>query len=114
LRTPPSIALSIESLEQAEKFGASEIQVTDVETGRIYSCSIEHFKKYAPPIQHGGFEPQLALPLERFDISSSLVISTSPQNNGTVKRKIDNKKKARNTGRDSMVSPRQLTLKGML
>lgn len=61
LHTPPALALSIESLRQAEQFGAREIEITDLESGRVFVCTIEHFKRYGFPVQRGGFEPQLAL-----------------------------------------------------
>ncbi len=72
LRKPRALALSIESLKQAEHVGACEIEITDRESKNVYSCSIEYFKEYAFPIQRGGFEPQLALLIGDFDITSPL------------------------------------------
>jgi len=72
LRKPRALALSIESLKQAEHVGACEIEITDRESKNVYSCSIEYFKEHAFPIQRGGFEPQLALPIGRFDVTSPL------------------------------------------
>lgn len=72
LRKPRALALSIESLKQAEQAGAHEIEITDKESKKIYACSVEHFKEHAFPIQRGGFEPQLALLIGDFDITSPL------------------------------------------
>lgn len=72
LRKPRALALSIESLKQAEQVGAVEIEITDKESRKVYSCSVEHFKEHAFPIQRGGFEPQLALLIGDFDITSPL------------------------------------------
>ena len=73
LHTPPALALSVESIIQAERFGAQEIEITDVESGRVYSCSLEHFNRYSWKIQRGGFEPQRALALERWSVSLPIV-----------------------------------------
>ena len=115
LRKPPAIALSVESLERAELAGACDIQIKDIESGRVYACTVEHFRKYSFPIQRGGFEPQLALPLERFEVSSPLNISSRAPKSGEVKRKAGNGKRVRNPrGVVSTLSPRQLMFKGLL
>lgn len=114
LRKPPAIALSVESLEQAEGAGARDIQVRDIESGRFYTCTVEHFRHYCFPLQRGGFEPQLALPLERFDVSSPLVIASRAPKRGEVKRKPGNGKRVRNPRGVVMGSPRQMVFKGMI
>jgi hypothetical protein len=68
LRTPPALALSVESLRQAENFGACEIEITDNESGRVYACTIEHFKRYSWELHRGGFEPQRAMALDRWTL----------------------------------------------
>ena len=113
LRKPRAIALSVESLKQAEQVGASEIQITDKETGRVYSCSIEHFKEFAFPIQRGGFEPQLALPIERFITSEPLNYSSQTLRRGEVKHKPGSGKRIRNPRGLRLESPRQMLFKGM-
>jgi dissimilatory sulfite reductase (desulfoviridin) alpha/beta subunit len=80
LHTPPALALSVESLRIAEKFGARKIEITDIESGRVYHCALEHFKRYSWELQRGGFELQRALPIERWDITGG----------PTVKPKINN------------------------
>lgn len=67
LHSPRAIALSVESLRQAEAFGAHDIEIKDAESGILYSCSILHFKRFCFELQRGGFEKQKALPLDRFN-----------------------------------------------
>lgn len=81
LRTPPALALSVESLRQAEQFGAREIEITDLESGRVYSCTLEYFYQYSWQIQRGGFEPQRALALERWAVT---VTEQSPRGVSTT------------------------------
>ena len=69
LRQPPAICLSVESLQQAERAGACEIEVTDTETGRVYHSTTEHFRRYAWQIQRGNFEKQYAMSLERWSVT---------------------------------------------
>ncbi len=114
LRKPPAIALSVESLRQAEQVGASEIQITDTESKRVYSCTIEHFKEFSFPIQRGGFEPQLALPIGRFDVISPLEYSSRALKNGEIKNSPGNGKRTRNPRGMRLESPRQLLFKGMI
>jgi len=114
LRKPPAIALSVESLTQAEQFGASEVQITDTESGRVYSCSIEFFKGNSFPIQRGGFEPQLALPIGKFDVTSPLEYSSRTLKNGEIKYKKWSGKHKRNPRGVRLESPRQLLFKGMM
>lgn len=69
LRKPPALAISARSLDEARKAGAREIQITDLESGRVYASSLAHFLKYAWTIQRGGFEPQLAMTLDRWQVT---------------------------------------------
>jgi len=69
LHTPRAIALSVDSLRQADSFGASAIEIRDTESGLIYRATIEHFKRFCFELHRGGFEPQKALMLDRWDIS---------------------------------------------
>ncbi len=113
LRKPPALALSTESLTQAEQVGAREIQITDKESGRVYSCSIDHFKENAFPIQRGGFEPQLALPIGKFDVVSPLDYSSRASRRGEITHKRGNGKRTRNPRGVRLESPRQMLFKGM-
>ena len=69
LRTPRAIALSVESLTQAEQAGAREIAITDTESGLVYRASFAHFRRYSFELQRGGFEPQRALTLNRWNVT---------------------------------------------
>jgi hypothetical protein len=69
LTHPPAIALSVDSLKQAKALGATEIRITDRETGTVYSADIAYFEHYSFPVQRGGYEAQRALPLERFSVT---------------------------------------------
>lgn len=68
LRKPPALALSLEVLRQIEQAGTKEIELTDIESGRIFNTMLENFYLYAIPIHRGNFGRQLALPLNRWGI----------------------------------------------
>jgi len=76
LHKPRAIALSVESLQQAKALGADRISIRDRETGTVYFTDIAHFERYSFSMQRGGFEPQKALPLERW----SLDVPEGPRN----------------------------------
>ncbi len=114
LHKPPALALSVESVTQAEQAGASEIQITDKETRRVYSCSFEYFKQNSFSIQRGSFEPQFALPIDKFDITSPLEYSSRALKCGEVKHQPGNGKRIRNPRGVRLESPRQMLLKGMM
>ena len=61
--------MSIDSLRQAESFGASAIEIKDKESGLIYRATIEHFKRFCFEVHRGGFETQKALMLDRWDVT---------------------------------------------
>lgn len=113
LHKPRAIALSVESLTQAEKVGAREIQITDKESGDLYACPFERFKEYAFPIQRGGFEPQMALTLDRFDVTSPLDYSSRALKQSEIKHEPGNGRRTRNPRGVQLESPRQLLFKGM-
>ena len=69
LHTPRAIALSVDSLRQAETLGAKTIEIRDKESKLIYRATIEHFKRFCFELRRGGFEPQKALVLDRWDVS---------------------------------------------
>lgn len=70
LRQPPSICLGEQSLAHAEAAGAHTIRVADIETGSTFSLTVEAFRAHAFRIQRGGFEVQLACPLEFWTIAN--------------------------------------------
>ena len=113
LRNPPAICLSVDSLQQAERAGAVSIEVQDTETGRVYSSSIEHFKRYSFDVQRGGFELQRALIIERWELTQPLEINSHAPKRGEVRRKSGNGQRVRNPRGAKLQSPRQLVFKGM-
>jgi hypothetical protein len=62
LRQPPAIAFDIDSLNQAEKAGASWVQVIDRDRGIVYRASLEHIMTKGFQFNRGWGE-QIALPL---------------------------------------------------
>jgi hypothetical protein len=68
LRRPPAIAFDISTLRDAQAAGASEVCVTDSESGAVYRAAI------ADVLAHGfavvrGHGRQIALALERWSIN---------------------------------------------
>jgi dissimilatory sulfite reductase (desulfoviridin) alpha/beta subunit len=101
LRTPPALALSVESLRQAENFGACEIEITDKESARVFACTIEHFKRYSWELHRGGFEPQRAMALERWTLVKGGRIKSSGGKSGAsavTKEPIYSNVNLKNTG----------------
>jgi hypothetical protein len=62
LRRPPAICFDVDSLFQAERAGAEVCQVTDKETGHVYSASILLIRSKGFTFNR-GFGNQIALPL---------------------------------------------------
>ena len=86
MRQPRAIALSVESLRQAEAFGAHDIEIKDTESGIIYSCSVLHFKRFCFDLQRGGYEAQKALPLDRFNFTGGEPRGNVPMRINTAER----------------------------
>jgi len=83
LTTPPALALSVDSLTQAERAGATEIEITDKESGCIYFSTISHFRRYSFDLQRGGYEKQRALVLERWTVThTDAPTGTNPSYSG--------------------------------
>ena len=66
LRQPPAIAVSLDALESAEKFGACWLEVLDRETNTTYQASIEHFRQDSFAFDR-GYGKQLALVLSKWE-----------------------------------------------
>jgi len=65
LRTPPGIAVDLQSLLDAEQAGATRIQITDRETGTKYSTAISHVKRAGFTFDR-GFGRQIGMGIENF------------------------------------------------
>lgn len=73
LHSPPAICLSLESIQQIQERGVNRIEVTDTESGRVYTVTLTHFLQYAFDLQRGGYEAQKALPLSYWNVSGGHV-----------------------------------------
>jgi hypothetical protein len=69
LRQPRAIALDVDSLQQAKHYGAYTIQITDRESGRVYSSDIEHFARYSFELNR-GYGAQRAMMLDRWIVTA--------------------------------------------
>ena len=69
LRKPRALALDVDSLKQAKGYGARTIQITDRETGFVYSCDVEHFTRHAFELNR-GFGVQSALTLNHWTVTA--------------------------------------------
>jgi len=70
LRKPPAWCISKAIVEQLKGEGVTKIHIYESESGVKYSCTLEKFLEKSFEIQRGGFEPQLALPLGYWDLTS--------------------------------------------
>ena len=68
LRKPPAWCISKEAFCGQIMPNTDNIVVEDTESGFIYECPTEVFTEHAFEIQRGGFEPQLALTLNYWEI----------------------------------------------
>jgi hypothetical protein len=69
LQRPPAIAWAEQVIADAEALGVKYLKVLHRETGNVYQVSMSDFKRLAFPIQRGGFERQLALPLRYWPVT---------------------------------------------
>jgi hypothetical protein len=53
LRKPPAIAFDISSLQHAEEAGATIVQVTDVDNGEMYRCTMHRIWQKGFEIDRG-------------------------------------------------------------
>lgn len=75
LRTPPAIAFGVAALKQAEYFGAVNVEITESETNEIYYATIEFIRENGFKIQRGGWEEQIALPLNKWDTKTKRLLN---------------------------------------
>lgn len=67
LRFPPTIANDIAGLEEAEGLGATQVRVTDVESGKVYCASLNQIWTKGREFDR-GHGPQQMLPLRYWNI----------------------------------------------
>ena len=86
LHSPPGLALAVDSLVQAERAGATAIEITNKESGQVYFSTASHFRRYSFDMQRGGFEPQKCLPLSYWTVTFTEVpASKNPSYSGAPK-----------------------------
>jgi hypothetical protein len=69
LRQPPAWAIDSQILEQAQRDGAREVEITDTETGRIYRTAIDTFNAHGFRFNR-GFGDQVGLALYRWHVEA--------------------------------------------
>lgn len=70
LRKPLGWALDVGSLSEAERAGATLVQIEDTESGRVYTASIKAIRNNGVPLDR-GFGEQLLLPLSGWNVRDS-------------------------------------------
>lgn len=69
LRHPePSISSAKAALAEARRLGCTACKVVDAESGDTFYATFETIERYGRPIHQPGWEPQTALPLDRWHI----------------------------------------------
>ena len=71
LRKPPAWCISKEAFVQEILPNSSRIIIEDTENGTYYECSPQTFETHSFEIQRGSYEPQLALSLNFWQVSST-------------------------------------------
>lgn len=66
LQRPPAICLDLASLADAEKAGARRVEVTDIESGRVYRADVRTIRQHGQRLDR-GHGAQIALGLGRWD-----------------------------------------------
>ena len=74
LRRPVGWCLDVGSLDEAERVGASLVQIEDTESGRVYTASIKTIRDNGVPLDR-GFGEQLLLPLDKWAVRDSRQMS---------------------------------------
>lgn len=67
LKQPPAIAFDLGTLDQAERAGAKQARVTDLETGTVYQADICAVREHGFTFDR-GFGRQIALTLDRWAV----------------------------------------------
>ncbi len=63
------IAFSLDALRQAARVGFTAFEVTDRETGTVYTVDRATFETYSEPVHFAGFDAQRALSLQYWAVS---------------------------------------------
>lgn len=68
LRNPPAICFDSAALEAAARLGVTRLEVTDRETGRVYTAGLTDLHAHGWQFDR-GYGPQVALRLERWAVN---------------------------------------------
>lgn len=63
LKVPPAIAIDVDSLEQAERAGATRVEINIRETSEVFEATIAHIKKLGWEFDR-GWGKQIGLSLD--------------------------------------------------
>lgn len=74
LRSPRSWAIDSADLAEAERQGATRVEIFDAETGLVYTATIATIRARGLAVNR-GFGKQTALPLQHWGVIGDLVIS---------------------------------------
>lgn len=72
LHKPPAICLDAGSLADAEKAGARRVEVTDLETGRVYRADVATIRQHGQKLDR-GHGAQVALSIGKWAIDDPSV-----------------------------------------
>jgi len=72
LQRPAAIAFALSSLEDATNAGARFVQLYEHERGVTYRASIAYVLEHGFATQRAGYEPQYALPMDKWQDSAAL------------------------------------------
>jgi len=70
LRSPKAIAFDVCTLDDAQRAGATDVSVTDSETGRTYCAPIDDVRRYGFTVARGHGR-QVALTLDRYSVDGA-------------------------------------------
>ena len=68
LHSPPAYALEEATLSELAAARVEVVEVAETDTGRVLRAPLRSFAEQGLPVRRGGFEPQVALPLARWQV----------------------------------------------
>ena len=68
LRKPPGYALECSTFDEARAAGVTVVEIHERDTGQTLTATIDAFERHGLRLTRGGFAPQIALPLSRWQV----------------------------------------------
>jgi hypothetical protein len=68
LRKPPAYALETSMITEAHERGVTEVEIRERDTGCVLTATLDAFERHGLRLTRGGFAPQVALPLSRWQV----------------------------------------------